>query len=120
MHIDLAGDSGGNERGAAFLQEVNCALGFGGEGVVEELAGLAQEEGLGVQPGLLAADLFDEHGGLGGLQHAIEAAEHSERQNDLAVFGLALQRHRTRIVQFLPRTRRNCADAREQQTTFVG
>ena len=32
-HINLPGDGGGNERGAAFLQEVDGALRFGGEGV---------------------------------------------------------------------------------------
>ena len=56
--------------------------------VVEELAGLPQEEGLGVHAGLLALGQFGEHGGLGGLQHAIETAEDGERQDDLAVFGL--------------------------------
>ena len=57
-------------------------------GVVEELAGFPQEERLGVQPGLLALGQLGEHGGLGGLQHAIETAKDGERQNDLAVFGL--------------------------------
>jgi hypothetical protein len=31
--IDLAGDCGGDQGGAAFLEEVDGALGFGGEGV---------------------------------------------------------------------------------------
>ena len=31
--VDLTGDGGGDEGGAAFLQQVNGALGFGGEGV---------------------------------------------------------------------------------------
>ena len=30
-HIDLAGDGGGDQRGAAFLEQVDGALGFGGE-----------------------------------------------------------------------------------------
>jgi hypothetical protein len=29
--VDLAGDGGGDEGGAAFLEEVDGALGFGGE-----------------------------------------------------------------------------------------
>ena len=32
-HVDLPGDGGGDQRGPAFLQQVNGALGFGGEGV---------------------------------------------------------------------------------------
>ena len=32
-HVDLAGDGGGDQRSAAFLQQVDGALGFGGEGV---------------------------------------------------------------------------------------
>jgi hypothetical protein len=32
-HINLPGDSGGDQRVAAFLQEVDGALRFGGEGV---------------------------------------------------------------------------------------
>jgi hypothetical protein len=31
-HIDLAGDGGGDEGGPAFLEQVDGALGFGGEG----------------------------------------------------------------------------------------
>ena len=57
-------------------------------GVVEELAGLAQQEGLGIQAGRLAGFLLGQHGGLGGFQHAIQAAQHGEGQDDLAVFGL--------------------------------
>jgi len=30
-YIDLAGDGGGDQRGAAFLQEVDGALGFDGQ-----------------------------------------------------------------------------------------
>ena len=56
--------------------------------VVEKLAGLPQEERLGVHAGLLALGQLGEHGGLGGFQHAIETAEDRERQDDLAVFGL--------------------------------
>ena len=57
-------------------------------GVVEELAGLAQQEGLGIQAGRLAGFLLGQHGGLGGFQHAIQAAQDGEGQDDLAVFGL--------------------------------
>ena len=32
-HVDLAGDGGGDQGGAAFLEQVDGALGFGGEGV---------------------------------------------------------------------------------------
>ena len=39
--LDLAGDGGGDQRGPAFLQEVDGALGFGGEGV--ELGSLGSE-----------------------------------------------------------------------------
>ena len=42
-HVDLAGDGGGDQRGAAFLQQVDGALGFGGEGV--ELGELGIEVG---------------------------------------------------------------------------
>ena len=56
--------------------------------VVEELARLAQQERLGIQPGLLALRQLGQHGGLGGLQHAVEPPQHGERQDDLAVFGL--------------------------------
>jgi hypothetical protein len=37
-NVDLAGHGSGDEGGAAFLQELDCALGLGGEGV--ELGGL--------------------------------------------------------------------------------
>ena len=57
-------------------------------GVVEKLAGLAQQERFGIHLGLLAFGQFGKHGGLGGFQHAIEPAQHGERQDDLAVFGL--------------------------------
>jgi hypothetical protein len=32
-HINLPGDGGGDQRGAAFVQQVDGALRFGGEGV---------------------------------------------------------------------------------------
>ena len=32
-NVDLAGDGGGDQSGAAFLQQLDPALGFGGEGV---------------------------------------------------------------------------------------
>ena len=57
-------------------------------GVVEERPRLAQEEGVGVQPGLLPVVLLGQHGSLGGLQHAVEAAQHRERKDDFAIFGL--------------------------------
>src|SRR5262249_55270706 len=39
-NVDLAGDGGGDQCGAAFLQEIDGALGFGGEGVeVQDLFG---------------------------------------------------------------------------------
>ena len=41
-HVILAGDGGGNQRGPAFLQQVDGALGFGGEGV--ELGGFGFDE----------------------------------------------------------------------------
>ncbi len=56
--------------------------------VVEALAGLAQQERLGVQPGLLLVRELRQHRRLGRLQHAIETAEHGEGQDDLAVVGL--------------------------------
>ena len=37
-HVDLAGDGGGDQGGAAFLEQGDGVLGFGGEGV--ELVGL--------------------------------------------------------------------------------
>ncbi|HLL02270.1 MAG TPA: hypothetical protein VK539_16910 [Myxococcaceae bacterium] len=57
-------------------------------GVEEELAGLLEQEGLGVELGLLAQLLLCEDGGLGGFEHAVEPAQHGKRQDDLAVFGL--------------------------------
>ena len=41
--VDLASDCGGDQSGAAFLQQLDPALGFGGEGV--ELRGFEVEEG---------------------------------------------------------------------------
>ncbi|RFC32767.1 MAG: hypothetical protein DID91_2727703544 [Candidatus Nitrotoga sp. MKT] len=32
-HVNLAGDGGGDQRGAAFLQQVDGVVSFGGEGV---------------------------------------------------------------------------------------
>ena len=57
-------------------------------GVVKELPGFLEEERLRIQPGFLAFLLFGKHGGLGGLQNAIQTAQHSEGQDDFAVFGL--------------------------------
>ena len=56
--------------------------------VVEALPGLAQEERLGIEPGLLLVGELRQHGRLGRLQHAIEPAQHGEGQDDLAVVGL--------------------------------
>ncbi len=49
-------------------------------GVVKELARFLEEKGLGVQPGRLALLLFSKHVGLGGLEEAVEAAQHGEGQ----------------------------------------
>ena len=57
-------------------------------GVVEAHAGLAQQEGLGVQPGLGARRMLGQHRRLGGLQHAVQPAQHGEGQDDAAVFAL--------------------------------
>ena len=56
--------------------------------VVEALPGLAQEERLRVEPGLLLVRQLRQHRRLGRLQHAIETAQHGEGQNDLAVVRL--------------------------------
>ena len=42
-HVDLAGDGGGDQGGAAFLEQVDGTLGFGGEGV--ELRQSRDQEG---------------------------------------------------------------------------
>ena len=44
--------------------------------------------GLGIQAGLRPDRQLVQHGLLGGLQHAVQATEHGERQDDLAVVGL--------------------------------
>ena len=54
-------------------------------GVHEGVAGDAQQERLGVHPGGFPLGLLREHGRLGGSQHAVQAAQHGERQDDLAV-----------------------------------
>jgi len=59
-----------------------------GRGVVKELAGFAQQERIGVQARFLTQSLFCQHLGLGGLQHAVQPAQHGKGQDDLAVFGL--------------------------------
>ena len=57
--------------------------------VVEELAGLAEQERLGVQAGLLRLrPASAEHGGLVGSSTQSSRRKHGERQDDLAVFGL--------------------------------
>ena len=42
-HIDLAGDGGGNQGGATLLQDVDGALGFGGE-IVETYTLIGNEK----------------------------------------------------------------------------
>lgn len=59
-----------------------------GGGVAEGLAGPAQEERLGVQAGLGLGRQFGQHGRLGWFQHAVQAAQDGERQDDPAVLGL--------------------------------
>jgi hypothetical protein len=59
-----------------------------GRGVVEALARLAQQERLRVQTFLQAAGVLFQNGRLGRLQHAIEAPQHGEREDDFAVVGL--------------------------------
>ena len=51
----------------------------------------AQKEqgiGLGVHAEFCLGVQLSQDGGLGGFEHAIEAAQHREGQDDLAVFGL--------------------------------
>ena len=50
-HVDLAGDGGGEQRGPAFLQQVDGTLGFGGQGVEfsESLDDVRYDEGLFLQ-----------------------------------------------------------------------
>ena len=38
-HVDLAGDGSGDQGGAAFLQQVDGSLGFGGEGIDLRICG---------------------------------------------------------------------------------
>jgi hypothetical protein len=49
---------------------------------------LAQQERLGVHAQLGLGFQLGQHGGLGGFEHAVEAAQHGEGQDDLAVVGL--------------------------------
>lgn len=55
--------------------------------VVEALPGLAQQEML-VPRHVLLGGVFGQHGGLGTFQHAVQAAQNREGQDDAAVFGL--------------------------------
>ena len=57
-------------------------------GVVEELAGFPQEEGLRIQPGGLAFRLLRQDGVFGGLQHAVQTAQDGEREDDFAILRL--------------------------------
>ena len=56
--------------------------------VVEALAGCAQQELLRVDACFLAGGQLGQHGGFGGLEHAVQAAQHGEGQDDFAVVGL--------------------------------
>jgi hypothetical protein len=57
-------------------------------GVAEALPGLAQQEGFRVDAAPLFTGVFGQHRLFGAFEHAIEAAQHGERQNDLTVFRL--------------------------------
>ena len=57
-------------------------------GVVEALAGLAQQERLRVQPGFLLVGKLLEDGFLRRFEHAVEATQNGEGQDNLAVVGL--------------------------------
>ncbi len=59
-----------------------------GGGVVEELLRLLQQERLGIDLRRLALRLLGQHGRLGGLEHAVEPAQHGEWQNDPPILGL--------------------------------
>ena len=56
--------------------------------VEEKLAGLAKQERLGIQPRFLPDGQFGEYRRLGGFEHAVQPAQHGERQDHLAVRGL--------------------------------
>jgi hypothetical protein len=56
--------------------------------VVEVLARLLEKERSGIEASLGPQREFMQNRLLGRLQHAVEAAEHGERENDLAVVGL--------------------------------
>lgn len=57
-------------------------------GVVETLPGLAQHIDIRVHTLFHLRGIFGKHGGLGCFQNAVEAAQHGERQNHLAIFRL--------------------------------
>jgi hypothetical protein len=59
-----------------------------GRGVVETLARRAQQERLGVEPGLGLVGELGQHRRLGRLQHAVQTPQHRERQDHLAVVRL--------------------------------
>ena len=59
-----------------------------GRGVVEALAGGAQQERVGVQLRFLFGGELRKHLGLGWLQDAVQTTQHREGQDDLAVVGL--------------------------------
>ena len=56
--------------------------------VVEVQAGLALDEGFEGDAGRLSGGVFLERGSLAGREHAVQPAQHGERQNDAAVFAL--------------------------------
>ncbi len=59
-----------------------------GRGVVKLVFRLADQERFGVDAGLGALRQLGHHGGFGGGEDAVEAAEDGEGEDDLAVFGL--------------------------------
>jgi hypothetical protein len=59
-----------------------------GGGVVEQLAGFTQQEWLGVEARRFAGGFLCQYGSFGKFQHAVQAAQHGEREDDFAVFRL--------------------------------
>ncbi len=57
-------------------------------GVVEALPGNAKQERLRIQARSFSLRLLGQHGGLGRRQHAVETAQHRERQDDPTVLAL--------------------------------
>src|SRR5258706_6282945 len=59
-----------------------------GRGVVEARLRLPAQKRVRVDSRLLARSVFDQHRFLGGLEHTVQAPQHREGQDHLAVFGL--------------------------------